>query len=108
MFGENKGATMRSDFVVDMIQGGAGTSTNMCANEVIANRALEILGKKKGEYEFCHPNDDVNKGQSTNDSYPTSAKIALIHMHKEVLQAIQNLSDAFFAKGKEFNGVVKM
>jgi len=106
--GENKGNEMRGNFLVDMVQGGAGTSTNMNANEVIANRALEILGKKKGEYEFCHPNDDVNKGQSTNDSYPTAAKIAIIHMHDELVQAIKRLSEAFFAKGREFNGVVKM
>ena len=64
-------------FVVDMIQGGAGTSTNMNANEVIANRALEILGYQKGEYDFCHPNNHVNLSQSTNDAYPTSVKIAL-------------------------------
>merc|ERR1740121_2661249 len=81
---------------------------NMNANEVIANRALEHMGKKKGEYEFCHPNDDVNKGQSTNDSYPTAAKIATIHMHGDLVKAIRQLSDAFFAKGKEFSGIVKM
>merc|ERR1719499_2039471 len=86
MFGDNKGAIMRKNFLVDMIQGGAGTSTNMNANEVIANRALEHLGKKKGEYEFCHPNDDVNKGQSTNDAYPTSAKIATIIMHEDFMR----------------------
>lgn len=108
MEGNNKGAEMRSNFMVDMIQGGAGTSTNMNANEVIANRALELLGKERGQYEFCHPNDDVNKGQSTNDSYPTSAKVACIHMHNELVQAIKKLSEAFFAKGKEFSGVVKM
>merc|ERR1719192_2831080 len=95
--GDNKGSIMRKDFLVDMIQGGAGTSTNMNANEVIANRALEHLGKQKGQYEFCHPNDDVNKGQSTNDSYPTAAKIAIIHMHDELVQAIKRLADAFFA-----------
>jgi len=93
---------------VDMVQGGAGTSTNMNANEVVANRALEILGKRKGEYEFCHPNDDVNKGQSTNDAYPTSAKLALILMHGDLYKAIKDLSDAFHAKGDEFKGVVKM
>ena len=65
-------------FVVDMIQGGAGTSTNMNANEVIANRALEILGYEKGDYKYCHPNNHVNLSQSTNDAYPTSVKIALI------------------------------
>ncbi len=61
-------------FVVDMIQGGAGTSTNMNANEVIANRALEILGHEKGEYKYCHPNNHVNLSQSTNDAYPTAIK----------------------------------
>lgn len=108
LLGENKGAEMRQAFPVDMIQGGAGTSTNMNANEVIANRALEHLGKKKGQYEFCSPNDDVNKGQSTNDSYPTAAKIATVIMHDDLLQAIKKLSDAFFEKGREFAGVVKM
>lgn len=66
-------------FVVDMVQGGAGTSTNMNANEVIANRALEILGHQRGEYKYCHPNNDVNMSQSTNDAYPTAVKIALIN-----------------------------
>ncbi|CAK0853166.1 unnamed protein product [Prorocentrum cordatum] len=106
--GVNKGAEMRRDFLVDMVQGGAGTSTNMNANEVIANRALEHLGKKKGQYEFCSPNDDVNKGQSTNDAYPSAAKIALILMHEDLVQAISKLSSAFFEKGREFADVVKM
>merc|ERR1712137_1130892 len=104
--GENRGIELRKHFIVDMIQGGAGTSTNMNANEVIANRALEIMGKQKGQYEFCHPNDDVNKGQSTNDSYPSSAKLAIIHMHGDLVKEIKQLSDAFFAKGKEFAGMV--
>jgi len=108
LLGENRGTEMRDNFLVDMVQGGAGTSTNMNANEVIANRALEHLGKQKGQYEFCHPNDDVNKGQSTNDSYPSAAKIAVIHMHDDLTQAIKKLADAFFAKGSEFNHVVKM
>merc|ERR1719382_2372238 len=106
--GDNKGAEMRDNFLVDMVQGGAGTSTNMNANEVIANRALEHMGKQKGQYEFCHPNDDVNKGQSTNDSYPTSAKLAAIHMHGDLVKAIKDLSQAFYAKGREFSGIVKM
>merc|ERR1711920_492838 len=106
--GDNRGAEMRDNFLVDMVQGGAGTSTNMNANEVIANRALEHMGKQKGQYEFCHPNDDVNKGQSTNDSYPTAAKIALILMHEDLVQAINKLSSAFFEKGREFADVVKM
>merc|ERR1719436_1576417 len=106
--GPTKGREMRDNFLVDMIQGGAGTSTNMNANEVIANRALELMGKQKGQYEFCHPNDDVNKGQSTNDAYPTAAKIATILMHNDLVVAIKKLSDAFFAKGKEFGDIVKM
>jgi aspartate ammonia-lyase len=106
--GKNQGAEMRNNFLVDMIQGGAGTSTNMNANEVIANRALELLGKKKGEYSFCHPNDDVNKGQSTNDSYPTAAKIAMAHGHRDLRTAVKKLADAFFQKGEEFSGIVKM
>jgi len=108
MDGENRGAEMRANFMVDMIQGGAGTSTNMNANEVIANRALELLGKQKGQYEFCHPNDDVNKGQSTNDSYPSAAKIAIIHMHGDLVQAIKRLSKSFYEKGSEFGHIVKM
>jgi len=108
LLGENRGEDMRRNFLVDMIQGGAGTSTNMNANEVIANRALEIMGKQKGQYEFCSPNDDVNKGQSTNDSYPTAAKIATFHMHGDLVEAIQKLSGAFSDKGNEFAHVVKM
>eukprot|EP00928_Gymnodinium_smaydae_P056272 TRINITY_DN39682_c0_g1_i1.p1 TRINITY_DN39682_c0_g1~~TRINITY_DN39682_c0_g1_i1.p1 ORF type:complete len:496 (+),score=86.57 TRINITY_DN39682_c0_g1_i1:64-1551(+) len=106
--GANHGKQMRADFLVDMVQGGAGTSTNMNANEVIANRALEHLGKKKGDYTFCHPNDDVNKGQSTNDAYPTSAKLALILMHGDLVESIEKLSRAFYTKADEFNDVVKM
>merc|ERR1719499_671580 len=103
MFEDNKGKEMRDNFLVDMIQGGARTSTNMNANEVIANRALELLGKEKGDYSFCHPNDDVNKGQSTNDAYPTAAKLATIHMHGDLVEAIKKLSEAFFEKGREFS-----
>jgi aspartate ammonia-lyase len=105
---ENKGTELRKNFLVDMIQGGAGTSTNMNVNEVIANRALEHLGKEKGEYKFCHPNDDVNKGQSTNDAYPTAAKLGCILMHGDLLAAIKGLSTALAEKGEEFAGVVKM
>ena len=68
---------LHDQFVEDMIQGGAGTSTNMNVNEVIANRGLEIMGHSKGEYKFLHPNDDVNLSQSTNDSYPTAAKLVI-------------------------------
>lgn len=95
-------------FVVDMIQGGAGTSTNMNANEVIANRALEIMGHQKGEYQYCHPNNHVNLSQSTNDAYPTAVKIALINSNKKLLVVLQTLIDAFRAKAKEFSNVIKM
>lgn len=78
---EIRNGKFHNHFVVDMIQGGAGTSTNMNANEVIANRALELLGYEKGQYEFCHPNNHVNLSQSTNDAYPTAVKIALILSH---------------------------
>ncbi len=95
-------------FVVDMIQGGAGTSTNMNANEVIANRALEILGYNKGEYEHCHPNNHVNLSQSTNDAYPTSVKIALVNSTEKMIPALVNLINAFRIKGHEFRNVIKM
>ncbi len=95
-------------FVVDMVQGGAGTSTNMNANEVIANRALELLGHKKGEYKYCHPNNHVNLSQSTNDAYPTAIKIALVRSIADMVGSLQQLIDAFAAKGKEFAHVIKM
>jgi aspartate ammonia-lyase len=96
------------NFPVDMIQGGAGTSTNMNANEVIANRALEILGYEKGQYEHCHPNNHVNLSQSTNDAYPTSIKLALILMNDDLTAALKNLVASFRAKGEEFKDVIKM
>lgn len=95
-------------FVVDMIQGGAGTSTNMNANEVIANRALEILGYEKGDYLYCHPNNHVNLSQSTNDAYPTAVKIALIYSNKKLVQVLQVLIESFQSKAKEFAHVIKM
>ncbi|HOP06193.1 MAG TPA: aspartate ammonia-lyase [candidate division Zixibacteria bacterium] len=95
-------------FVVDMIQGGAGTSTNMNANEVIANIALEILGHEKGEYEYCHPNNHVNLSQSTNDAYPTALKIALINANRKLLEVLKDLAESFRAKGREFARVIKM
>lgn len=97
-----------SHFVVDMIQGGAGTSTNMNANEVIANRALEILGYEKGEYQHCHPNNHVNLSQSTNDAYPTSVKIALINSNKKLIEVLQDLIQSFRNKAKEFSQIIKM
>jgi aspartate ammonia-lyase len=95
-------------FVTDFIQGGAGTSTNMNANEVIANLALEHLGHKKGEYQFVSPNDHVNFGQSTNDIYPTAFRLALILRLGSYIEALRRLQQAFFAKGKEFDKVLKM
>ncbi len=95
-------------FVVDMIQGGAGTSTNMNANEVIANRAIEILGHEKGEYQFCHPNNHVNLSQSTNDAYPTSVKIALINSNKKLVVVLESLIESFRNKAHEFSHVIKM
>ena len=95
-------------FVVDMIQGGAGTSTNMNANEVIANRALEILGYEKGEYKHCHPNNHVNLSQSTNDVYPTALKIALIRSNKRLTNLLIELVAAFRNKAMEFSDILKM
>jgi aspartate ammonia-lyase len=95
-------------FVVDMIQGGAGTSTNMNANEVIANMALEIMGYEKGDYQHCHPNNHVNLSQSTNDVYPTAVKIALIISNKRLLEVLIQLIDALKVKAGEFANVLKM
>ena len=95
-------------FLVDMIQGGAGTSTNMNANEVIANRALELLGEKHGDYEHCHPNNHVNMSQSTNDVYPTAVKLALHASISTLREAMGELVNAFLAKGTEFRSLLKM
>ena len=95
-------------FIVDMIQGGAGTSTNMNANEVIANRALEILGYDRGQYEHCHPNSHVNLSQSTNDAYPTAVKIALIKSNTTLVQTLRKMIDSLRKKGEEFQDVIKM
>ena len=95
-------------FLVDMIQGGAGTSTNMNANEVIANRALELLGHRRGEYETVHPNTHVNLSQSTNDVYPTAIKLALHASIEELRDAMRALANAFLDKGAEFSGLLKM
>ena len=95
-------------FPLDMIQGGAGTSTNMNANEVIANIAIEFLGHKKGEYQYVSPNDHVNCSQSTNDAYPTAFRIALINRMSSYSKALANLRDAFSDKGREFAAVLKM
>ncbi len=95
-------------FVVDMIQGGAGTSTNMNANEVIANRALEIMGHHKGEYEIIHPNNHVNLSQSTNDAYPTAIRLGILLTHRRLTNALEDLRSAFRTKAEEFADVIKM
>ncbi len=95
-------------FVVDMIQGGAGTSTNMNANEVIANIALEAMGKSKGEYKYCHPNNHVNLSQSTNDAYPTAVKIALKNSSVTLNKELKALVNSFRKKAKEFKDIIKM
>lgn len=95
-------------FPVDMIQGGAGTSTNMNANEVIANRALEIMGHKRGEYQYCSPNDHVNRSQSTNDAYPTGIHLGLYMEMALVKEHLQMLIKSLRAKGEEFANIVKM
>lgn len=100
--------SLHDQFPVDLIQGGAGTSTNMNINEVVANRALEILGHQKGEYEYCHPNDHVNMSQSTNDAYPTSFKLAFIFMNEELVSELRKLIAAFRQKGEEFKEIIKM
>ncbi|GHB28011.1 aspartate ammonia-lyase [Streptomyces viridiviolaceus] len=105
---EIRGGALRDQFVVDLIQGGAGTSTNMNANEVIANRALELLGRSRGEYAVLHPLDHVNLGQSTNDVYPTAVKLALDAHIAELLVALAGLREAFETKSAEFADVLKM
>ena len=97
-----------SQFVVDIIQGGAGTSTNMNANEVIANRALEILGHERGAYRYCHPNNHVNLSQSTNDAYPTALKIALISANGQLTACLERLIGSFRRKAEQFGSVIKM
>ncbi|ASN52244.1 aspartate ammonia-lyase [Sinomonas sp. R1AF57] len=99
---------LAEQFVVDVIQGGAGTSSNMNANEVIANRALELLGREKGDYAALHPNDHVNLSQSTNDVYPTAVRVATVAGIEELLAALHRLESAFAEKAAEFRTVVKM
>jgi aspartate ammonia-lyase len=97
-----------NNFVVDIFQGGAGTSTNMNANEVIANRALLIMGKQIADYEYCHPNNHVNYAQSTNDVYPTALKITLLYFNDKLLVALKQLIDSFDRKSKEFAHILKV
>ncbi len=102
------GGEFIDQFPLDMIQGGAGTSTNMNANEVIANVALESLGHRKGDYQYISPNDHVNCSQSTNDAYPTAFRIALINRLQSYTQALAGLRDALASKGAELERVLKM
>jgi len=95
-------------FVVDMIQGGAGTSTNMNVNEVIANIGLEYMGHDKGQYEYLHPNNDVNMSQSTNDAYPTALRVGLQLSHSDLVDSLALLQQAFAVKRDEFSDVIKM
>ena len=95
-------------FIVDPIQGGAGTSMNMNANEVIANRAIEILGGQKGDYSIVHPNDHVNYGQSTNDVIPTAGKMTSLRLLENLKKELLRLNEAFKLKAKEFDHVIKM
>ena len=99
---------LHDEFRLDVFQGGAGTSTNMNANEVIANRALELMGHKKGEYKHCDPHDHVNCSQSTNDAYPSSLHVGMALGNKELVAAVNDLIAALRAKGQEFKGVLKM
>ncbi|MBE0578783.1 aspartate ammonia-lyase [Devosia sp.] len=99
---------LSDQFVLDVFQGGAGTSTNMNMNEVIANRALEYLGRSKGEYEYLHPNNDVNLSQSTNDVYPTAIRLAVRFAYVELSRALVRLARAFERKADEFASVVKL
>src|SRR5215468_3727017 len=95
-------------FLVDWYQGGAGTSTNMNANEVLANIGLELTGHKKGEYQFLEPHDDLNMSQSTNDSYPTAIKVAFLLRNDKLIAELQRLAKSFHAKGNQYLEVVKM
>ena len=99
---------LHEHFVVDMFQGGAGTSSNMNANEVIANRGLELMNREKGDYRYLHPNDDVNCSQSTNDAYPTAIKLAVLLANRSLINAMTALKAALDAKGEEFGDVLKM
>ncbi|VIO70090.1 Aspartate ammonia-lyase [Bradyrhizobium ivorense] len=99
---------LSAEFPIDVFQGGAGTSTNMNMNEVIANRALEHLGLPRGRYDVLHPNDDVNLSQSTNDVYPTAIRLAILLAHRSLDQELRLIADEFDRKGTEFASVVKL
>lgn len=102
------GGKLHDQFPVDLIQGGAGTSTNMNINEVVANRALELMGHQRGEYQYCSPNDHVNRSQSTNDAYPTAIHIGLYYTHLKLVKHFEVLIEAFRKKGSEFAHIIKM
>ena len=99
---------LHDQFRLDVFQGGAGTSTNMNANEVIANRALELMGHEKGEYAYCDPHDHLNCSQSTNDAYPSALHVGMALGNAELVAAVNDLIAAFRAKGREFSSVLKM
>jgi len=99
---------LHDQFRLDVLQGGAGTSTNMNANEVIANRALELMGHKKGEYKYCDPHDHVNRSQSTNDAYPTAMHIGMALGNADIIAEFNKLIESLRAKGKEFGKILKM
>jgi aspartate ammonia-lyase len=99
---------LHDQFAVDLIQGGAGTSTNMAANEVIANRALELMGFQKGQYEHCDPHNHVNLAQSTNDAYPTALHVAIFLLNEKLIAELRKLVQSFRKKGSEFADVLKM
>lgn len=102
------GGELHEHFTVDMFQGGAGTSTNMNANEVIANRGLEIMGYNKGEYHHLHPNDHVNCSQSTNDAYPTAIKLAVLLSSHDLICSLRVFRNALASRGEKFKDVLKM
>ena len=101
-------AKLHDQFAIDCIQGGAGASTNMNANEVIANRALELMGHAKGEYQHCHPNDHVNLYQSTNDAYPTALHLAIALPNRDLARELNKLVEALKHKGEAFQSIIKM
>lgn len=105
---EIKNGKLHDQFIVDIMQGGAGTSTNMNVNEVIANRGLELAGRSKGDYEYLDPNDHVNRSQSTNDSYPTAFKLGLCLSIERLLTELELLEQAFLNKAREFTGILKV
>ena len=102
------GGALHDQFQLDVFQGGAGTSTNMNANEVIANRALELMGHQKAEYRYCDPHDHVNCSQSTNDAYPTALHVGMALGNRRLATAMLELVEAFNAKGREFSEILKM